>query len=499
MAAFVSKFLRFFQRQSREVLTLPLRMGRIVFITVRFAALIWIIDPLNRRRAGETVPEKPVRLREYFEMVGGSFIKLGQMLALQPDIIPLAYCDELFDLMDRVRPFEFKTAEEIVLEEFGRPIEAVFDSFDKEPIATASIAQVYTATLQGNRVAVKIQRPAAESEMAPDIRIAGMLVEVIRFVRFKPLYWLIEPISEFIRWSWEELDCRHEARYTRQAYENARGEAFEKVPKVYSDYTTRRVAIFEFLHGITVLDFMRLRARYGQAPLGFRAVGYRSHDYCAHIIDNFLDGAFNRGLFHADLHPANLIILDHNVVGYIDYGITGVLGEYSRKNLVALTLAYASGDVKKMCEIFLRVSTTSPDSDVEALDRGLRRCTNRWYGSGVGGSASRASVTAVMIDWLQLSRAAKIWPQRDVIRYIRCAVALDGLIKRLDPTFDVGAALARASRRHLEAGLRRQMFSYERLFRTFSDAADLLSSGPGAIRSLFSEFAEASAMGPSRR
>src|SRR5690242_9973679 len=123
----MSKLLLSFKSRSRDALILSLRLARIVLISLRFVALMWIIDPLNRRRSARAVPEAPVRLREYFEMLGGSLTKLGQMLALQPDIIPLRYCNELFVLMDRVRPFDFKTAQAIIHEEFGKPIEAIFD------------------------------------------------------------------------------------------------------------------------------------------------------------------------------------------------------------------------------------------------------------------------------------------------------------------------------------------------------------------------------------
>jgi len=471
----------------RHVLTLALRLARFARVSVRFAGLVWIVDPLRQRCGTAAVPGKPVRLREYFECLGGGFIKLGQMLALQPDIVPEAYCDELFDLMDRVRPYDIDTAKYILNEELGKPVGAIFDSFECKPLATASIGQVYAAILDGQRVAVKIQRPEASAEMLPDIHLAALFVKIVHSLRVAPLYWLIEPISEFIRWSHEELDYRNEARYTSQAHENARGEAFEKVPKVFWEFTTRRVAVFEFLPGMTVLDFIRVRAQGEQIPLSSRPVGFRSHDYCTHIIDNFLDSAFNCGLYHADLHPANLLILDHNAVGYVDYGITGVLGEYSRQNLIALTLAYAQGDARKMFEIFLRVSTVSAESDFEGLERGLRALAHRVSTAVEVGS--QTSITSVMVEWLRLSRETNIWPQRDVIRYIRSAVVVDGLIKRLDPGFEVGPALARAARRHVEAGFRREVFSSERMFHTFSEFAVLLTNGASPLRNALDELA----------
>ncbi len=462
------------------------RLSRLSWISLRFATLAWIVDPLQRRR-GRLPPPRPVRLREYFETLGGSFIKLGQMLALQPDIIPPIYCDELFDLMDRVHPFDYETARRIVYEELGVAPEEIFDAFNPEPIATASIGQVYSAVLNGERVAVKIQRPAATAEFLPDTRLGEIMVMLIRALRVQPLNWLIEPTTEFIAWTREELDYRNEARYTSQAGLNARGEAFEKVPKVYNQFTTRRVAVFEFLPGVTVLELIRLRKLHGEIPLRSLPHGYRSFDYCTNVIENFLDGAFNCGLFHADLHPANLMVLAESAVGYIDYGITGVLAEYSRKNLIALTLAYALGDARKMFEIFLRVSTVTPHSDFAGLERGLRQLAHRVAEAAEAGS--NTSITAIMLAWLRLSRQTNIWPQRDVIKYIRSAVAVDGLIKRLDPEFSVGPALARAARRHVEAGIRRNVLSYDRLFDAFSEWTVLLGQGAAPFRNALDELA----------
>lgn len=482
----VKHLSRRLRKQARDSAAIAARMWKIAVVATKHASLHWVIDPFRRKRGSVTVPAGPIRLKQFFEDIGGSYLKLGQMLALQPDLVPPKYCDALFDLMDRVTPFSAEIAREIFFDEIGESVDDAFEAFEDRPLSTASIGQVHVAFYKGQKVAVKIQRPAAEAGMIPDIQIAALVIKTIRLFRFKPLWWMIEPMSEFIRWTWEELDYRHETRYAVKAMENARGEAFEHVPKVYEEFTTRRIAVFEFLEGVTVLDVIRLREKLGFIPDDAAPAGFKSADFCVHIIDNFLDGAFTCGLFHADLHPANLMIMKNNVVGYIDYGITGVLAEYSRKNLIALTLAYSQGQVEEMGEIFVRVSKITADSDYGVLRRGLKRCSKNWYGS-----EGKTSVTGMMLDFLKLSREANIWPQRDVIKYIRCSVAMDGLIKRLDPEFDVGAALARASRKHLETGLRLHIYSYDRLFRGFSEITELAVGGTATLRNALANVARA--------
>lgn len=409
-------------------------------------------------------------------------------MALQPDLIPVEYCDGLMDLMDRIPPFDYETAERIFQEESGKKLLDVFERVETTQLATASIGQVYVAYLNGRKVAIKLQRPEAESLVTSDVRVSSFLVRIIKTLSVKPLYWMLEPLSEFIRWSREELDFQYEGRYTQQALENSRGEAFEKVPKVYWEWTSRRALVIEFLEGITVIDYLRKRNDQEVDQSSILPEGYCSGDFCNHIVENFLGGAFNCGLFHADLHPGNLMIMENSMVGYIDFGITGILSDYSRTNLIGLTLAYAQGDIDQMLKSFTRVSTITSGSDLNKLELGLRRRAEVWYKKESGKSTS---ITSMMLDWLNLSKESEVWPQRDVIKYIRCSVVMDGLIKRLDPDFDIGAALATAARQHLEAGVRRNLFSYERVFEAFSNSNDLVCGGPSTLRTAVTNLAQA--------
>ena len=471
----------------RQQVTLLARIFQISRIALKFLFIVFVADPI-RRLIKSDAPARPKRLRQFFESIGGSFLKLGQMMALQPDLIPVKFCDELMDLMDRIPPFDFETAERIFQEESGKNLLDVFEQVDTTELATASIGQVYVAYLDGRKVAIKLQRPEAEALVTSDVRVSSFLVRIIKTFSIKPLYWLLEPLSEFIRWSREELDFQYEARYTQQALDNARGELFEKVPTVYWKWTSRRVLVIEFLEGITVIDYLRKREEKEVDQESLLPEGFCSGDFCNHIVENFLGGAFNCGLFHADLHPGNLMIMEDSTVGYIDFGITGILSDYSRTNLIGLTLAYAQGDIDEMLKSFVRVSTITSDSDLNKLELGLRRRAEHWYQNESGQSTS---ITSMMLDWLNLSKESEVWPQRDVIKYIRCSVVMDGLIKRLDPDFDIGAALATAARKHLEAGMRRNLFSYERVFEAFASSNDLVCGGPSALRSAATNLARA--------
>jgi ubiquinone biosynthesis protein len=422
----------------------------------------------------------PERLRQAFEDLGGTFLKLGQMLALQPDILSLEVCNALFDLMDRVSPFPWEEVEVTLVAELGGGSGELFDAFERRPLATASIGQVHVAQLGGRRLAVKVQRPRVAEEFQGDIRLMRLGIRWIERLRIRRLRWLVEPISEFVAWTHEELDYRYEARYMERLGANAEDNAAERVPALVAALSTRRVLTVELLQGMTVLDYLRASAAGDELALArVRALGFAPDRFARNVIDNFLGDAFRHGIFHADLHPANLMILPGNVVGYIDFGITAVLGRFSRHQLVALTLAYTRGDVDGMCDHFFEISTVEPGSDPEGFRAALKRLAAGWFEPGDGGSPRlRKNFTLVMLDMLTLSRATGIMPERDVVKYIRSAIAIDGLITRFAPGFEVGRYLEVVCDRQLSAEVRRRMMSFDRLAGWSAAAGRLIEDGP---------------------
>jgi ubiquinone biosynthesis protein len=416
---------------------------------------------LAERLAGPQVPG-PMRLRIAIEEMGGTFIKFGQMLALQSDLLPLEYCRELYKLLDNVPAFELEHVKKTFREELGREPDDIFDKFDPKPVATGSIGQVHVAVLRGRRVAVKVRRPTVLTDFGLDMRLMTGVVSFIRLCHIKSLYWMIEPASEFVAWTREELDYRCEARYMEELGGHSRNSSSEFVPAVFREYTTRRILTVEFLDALTVLEYLRARETGDEKALyRLQLSDFDPDVYARNIVDNFLGDAFQHGLFHADLHPANLMILPSNRVGYIDFGIAGSLSPYSRQHLLAMTLAYSRGDLPAMCEAFFRISTVDSESDVEGFRHGLEQLAQEWYGLARDEARFRKSITVIMLELLTLSRRCAIWPQRDVIKYIRSAIAIDGLIKQFAPGFDIGRHLEAACDRHLHWGGLRELVSAE--------------------------------------
>jgi len=328
------------------------------------------------------------------------------------------------------------------------------------------------------KVAIKVQRPSVHTYFSNDIRLMMTVVQLIKFLRLKFIYWMIEPISEFVGWTREELDYRCEARYMEKLGRHARTNPHERVPEVIWEYTTRRILVTEFFKGHTVLAYLRALETNDELMLRrLRSSGFDAHQVARYIIDNFLGDAFQHGIFHADLHPANLMILPGNVVGYVDFGITGVISRYSRQNLVALTLAYTRGDLEGMCEAFFKVSAIDHDSDTQRFRNGLKQLADGWYDMSGKRRRLRKNFTLVMVDMLRLSRASGVWPERDVIKYIRSSIAIDGLITRFAPGFNVGQHLELVCNSYLRWEVRKSLIAYNTLVSWVSSSEHIARDG----------------------
>ena len=401
----------------------------------------------------------PMRFRVLLEDLGGSFVKFGQVLAVQPDLLPPGYATQLLDLLDRVAPVPTDVIRQTLAAELG-PAAQRLASMDPEPLATASIAQVHIADLDGQRVAVKVQRPGIEQQFRSDVRMMMLLLRTVRLLRIRPLYWLDEPIREFAGWTHEELDFRREARHLSLVRRQSLGRKGVRMPDVIMGLTTRRVLVTEYLDGVPMATYMRARetgdATWQAMDARLRAQGFDPGVFGRQIIFNFTHDSFYHGLFHADLHPANLLILPGNVVGYVDFGITGAIGPYARTWLAAMTLALVRRDIDDLHRSFLKLVVPRKDANPVAFRAGLDKLADGWYG-GSGGTRLRKPAALVMVEMLGLSRECAMLPEREVVKYIRSVMTLDGVVHRFAPDLELGHEIEQASIATLNAQSGRQL------------------------------------------
>ena len=323
----------------------------------------------------------PELLREGFEKAGGTFVKFGQILALQVDTLPRPYCAALMKLLDRVPTASREHVLGVFVEDLKAPPETLFRRFDYNAIASASIGQVHRAELHdGTVVAVKVQRPKVHQDFHRDLLVMRGFIWVVFKLRIKSFYFMRDPVRELASWTHDELDYRREAAHCKLLADNAEESATERIPAIYPQLTTARVLTMEFLDGPNVSTYLKLVERGDDAALDrLKEAGFDPAVFSRNVITNFLRDAFRHGVFHADLHPANLLILPGNVVGYVDFGIVASLTPEARRKQIELTLAYASGNPEAIYQEFMNICTPSEDADFEGIRRRIaemaRTCT----------------------------------------------------------------------------------------------------------------------------
>ena len=351
----------------------------------RAAQLLWIslkhllgfgLDWLQ----GKGAQSGPDHLKRAFEEYSGSFIKFGQVLSLQLDMLPREYCDALLNLLDRVPAFPRSGVNDVFHEEFQDMPLAIFEDFNYEPIGAASIGQVHKATYKGDIVAIKVQRPGIRKVFERDALLLNLLVRIVFLFRIRSLYFMRDPVREFHEWIEEELDYYREARHAELLGRNAAKMSKEKVPKVYWEVTTRRVLTTEYLDGCTVTQYLRMKAENNEQELAkIDRLNFNPTQFVTNIITNFISDALYYGMFHADLHPANLMILKNNVVGYVDFGIVGTFSLEARGKAIQLLLSHVSGDPDEILSSFLSISQLTDRADVEGFRHHLKEHAQDWY------------------------------------------------------------------------------------------------------------------------
>jgi ubiquinone biosynthesis protein len=304
------------------------------------------------------------RLRPAFEYLGPTYIKLGQIISSGEGIFPEELVEEFRLLRDRVAPEPFATVRRTIEEDLGRPLAEVFVSFDRVPLASASIAQVHAATLRtGERVVVKVQRSKVASLVRLDIAamswIAPMLVGRIPVAALTNPPALVELFAETIV---EELDFRLEAQNMLDiaAVFAVAGERFVVVPRPHAELVTRRVLVMERMEGFT----------WGDAQ-GMRAAGIDTAAVLRSSLIAFLEGALLYGVFHGDLHGGNLLVQRDGTVALLDFGITGRLDERKRLAFLRLQMGATTNNLFEQVEALRDLGALPADSDVEAVIRDL--------------------------------------------------------------------------------------------------------------------------------
>ncbi len=312
---------------------------------------------------------RPERLRLALEELGPTFIKLGQLLSTRPDFIPPEYLHELARLQDEVPPFPYEEVREIFVEETGRPPEELFEYFDSEPLAAASIGQVHHARLRdGADVVVKVQRPDIEKVIAVDLEILAHIASLMeQYLEEVQGHHPTSVVHEFARSLSREIDFSLELFNIQRFAKQFEGNDTIHVPLTYPEFSSERILVMEYVDGIKSSKVELLREK-----------GYDLKLLAERGANLVMEQIFVHGFFHADPHPGNIFVLPGNVVCFIDFGQMGRLSRKDREDFTNLVLNLVEGNERKVTSGVLRVTIQQGEVNRDDLARDLGDFMDRY-------------------------------------------------------------------------------------------------------------------------
>ncbi len=407
------------------------------------ASVSWVF----RRFIGREFVDQPfpVQLRRRMEILGPTYVKLGQILSLRADVLPEVVTRELRNLLSRLPPVPFEAIVEIVEQDLGRSVDEAFAYVDPEPYGSASIAQSHLARLPNDeRVLLKVVKPGIRELLYRDtalLRTLGRLLQML-FPRYNPR----RIIEEFCEYTLREVQMTREAENAESFAANFRDIPEIVFPKVHREYSGDRVLCMEFLEGVEA------------NPESARALSQEERrtliDLGAAAVIRML---YEDGFFHADLHPGNLLILPGSRVGFIDLGMVGRLDPQLRHSLLYMFYSLVIEDYESAARHLADVAQTDERSDVAGFRRAVRELCRRWRRDA---TFEEFSVAMLILEGIRLGARYRMYFPVEMVLMVKALVTYEGVGYMLDREFNV----IEVAQRHV-GRIFRHRFSPGRLMR----------------------------------
>lgn len=388
--------------------------------------LLGLINPFNWFRDNDL--SQAERLRLCIESLGPIFIKFGQMLATRRDLFGDEIADELEKLLDRVPPFPWPQARDIVEQQLGMPLEQAFKRFDENEIASASIAQVYAAILpDGQDVVVKIVRPGIEQAIRRDIEVLELLAKMAdrywdEARRVKPL----QIVREFETTIMNELDLVREAANASELRRNFEDSPDLYVPFVHWDYCRPRVMVMERINGIPVTDIKQLQAH----EINFEILSRKG-------VEIFFTQVFRHNYFHADMHPGNIFVAgetpDDPKYIAVDFGIMGSLSSGDQRYLAENFAAFFNRDYRRVAELHVDSGWVDRDTRIDEFEASIRSVCEPMFQRPL----SEISFGQLLLRLFQTARHFNMEIQPQLLLLEKTSLHIEGIGRQLYPQLDL--------------------------------------------------------------
>ncbi|MAG60344.1 hypothetical protein CL619_01015 [archaeon] len=413
-----------------------LREIAVVFLELELHHFIDIFSlkhhlPWHRRfhtktNLGNDAHTHPETVRQIFERLGGGFLKLGQLLALRPDLVGVEYAKSFEKLLDHVEPLEWDELELCLEECLPKGIKS-FKRISKKAIASGSIAQVHKANLHdGTTVAVKIRRPNIEKRFKSDISILYSFTKIlgrrynIEFMNPEKV------IEEFETYTLKELDLTHEARNMAKFTTNFAGEKSVHIPKIYPKLSNEKILVIEFIEGEHLLEERSLK---------------QNREVIKKLTDAVFKQLFVDGFFHADLHPGNIFVIPNNIhkrnsslkIAFLDFGIVGYIDSVLKDQIAELFVALISGSLEKTANALINLNVNNSNPPLRDIETGIYHAIGEYYNLPIG----EIPIAKMLNDCIDVARKNNISLPAQMVLFSKSLLTLEGSCRELDPSFNI--------------------------------------------------------------
>lgn len=414
------------------------------------------------------------RIRLVLEQLGPTYVKLGQIASTRPDLLPPEIIDELEKLQDAVPAFSFTEVRSVLQEELGGTLEKIFQDFEPEPIAAASIGQVHQAVLKtGTTVAVKIQRPSIAIDIQTDLEILYELSNLAeRRFHWAKSYQLMDMIDEFSKSLRSELDYTSEARNAEKISKQFTNNPMIYVPKIYWDYSTQKVLTAEYIEGIKISKKEDLKQQ-----------GYNLSLLAERFAKGIFHQIFMEGFFHGDPHPGNVVVLPGEIIAFLDFGMVGRLSSEMKYNLSSLVIGLMRQDSDELTKTILRMGIVPDHVNRIQLREDIEVLKEKYYGIPL----SKVSLGEAVSSIFAVALKHKIKIPADLVLVGKALLTMEGIVERLDPRLSILDVAEPFGQKLLMERLHPKNLT-KTLWQSLSDLSELFLSFPQHFKELSSVF-----------
>lgn len=366
----------------------------------------------------------PVKVRKIAEELGPTFIKVGQILSMRDDLIPLSYCEELKKLRLNVQYMPFKVVCEQIEKNTGKKINEIFESIEETPLGSASIGQVHKAKLlNGEEVVFKVMRPGIYKMVESDLRLLKVAIGAQNLLPSQTESFdfnaIIDDVWEIIK---EEMDFDHEVRNCKLFASMNKEFQYIGTPKIYDEYTHKEFYVMEYIDGVSIGDKAKLLE-----------LGYDIHEICEKLSNNYLIQIVEKGMFHADPHPGNILIRDGKII-WIDFGSVGLISKHDRGMYKKAILAFINQDAYEMQNIILSFGVLDESKlDYSLLYSDIESMMFKYSSMNAGD----VDMGVLLDELLKVIKHHPIVLPKGLTALGRAIITIQGVINEVDPTIEL--------------------------------------------------------------